>query len=569
MWIAHDFFLSTVFAMVRYMGARVCTHIVAMLSLLAPYMTQGQSQGNSATLQGYVRDARGHAIASAAVQLETDDGSKTLTTHTDSTGSYEFPALKAGVYRLRAEMSGSGSTSVGPCAVGQNEAKKVDLTLVLQNASAPKVSAPEGPEFFDQPEFTVAAVTDTTNLGGHGSNTTARATNALTKDVRSLDTDSLKITSSSRAPQVPSEQEAALRIAVEREPGSFEANHNLGKLLVEEGKAPDAISYLERASQLRSGDYNNSYDLALAYASAGKYELARTNARALLLVQESANQDRDQHDKAKVHHLLGSVDEKLGEPLEAVREYQSAAELSPTEPNLFDWGTELLTHHAVEPAITVFTKGNHLFPRSARILIGLGVSSYAVRSYDEAAQRLCEASDLNPDDPAPYLVLGKIESGGNDGSEAVVNRLERFARVQPDNAMANYYYALSLWNGRKRAGSTANPAQVEGLLEKAVHLDPKLGSGYLQLGIVYADRGDFPEAIRAYQRAIETSPDLEEAHYRLAQAYRRTGETAKAQAEIQSYKRASKTLEEQSERERREVRQFVYTLRDQTPAEHP
>jgi tetratricopeptide (TPR) repeat protein len=252
-----------------------------------------------------------------------------------------------------------------------------------------------------------------------------------------------------------------------------------------------------------------------------------------------------------------------------VREYQSAAELNPTEPNLFDWGTELLTHHAVEPAMTVFSKGNHLFPRSARMLVGLGVSSYGVRSYDEAAQSLCRASDLNPDDPIPYLVLGKMESGENAGSAAVVERLERFARRQPENAMANYYYALSLWNGRRSSGSTADPAQVERLLEKSVRLDPRLGSGYLQLGIVYADRGDFAKAIGAYQKAIETSPDLEEAHYRLAQAYRRMGEMEKAQAEIQVYKRASKTLEEQSERERREVRQFVYTLRDPTAAERP
>jgi tetratricopeptide (TPR) repeat protein len=554
--------------MVCHVGTRVCAHMVAILCLLAAGLTQSQSQPDSATLEGYVRDARGRLVASASVQLETEDGAKTQITHTDSTGSYKFTALKAGTYKLHAKMSGSGETSAAACVVGQNEAKKVDLTLILQNAAS-KVSAPDGPEFFDQPEFTVAAVTDTTNLGGHGSNTTARATNALTNDVRSLDTDSPKVNSSSRRPLVPPEQEAALRTAVEREPASFEANHRLGTLLVAEGKAPDAISYLERASRLRSGDYDNSYDLALAYASAGQYELARTNARALLLVQERADQGRGPHDRARVHRLLASVDEKLGDSLEAVREYQSAAELSPTEPDLFDWGTELLIHHAVAPAMTVFTKGNHLFPRSARMLVGLGVALYAVRSYDDAAQRLCQASDVNPDDPAPYVVLGKIASGGNTGSEAVVERLERFARMQPDNAIANYYYALSLWNGRRRSGDTADIAQVVGLLEKCVRLDPKLGSGYLQLGVVYADRGDFPRAIRAYRKAIEISPDLEEAHYRLAQAYRRTGETEKAQAEIQVYKRASKTLEEQSERERREVRQFVYTLRDQPLEERP
>ena len=80
-------------------------------------------------------------------------------------------------------------------------------------------------------------------------------------------------------------------------------------------------------------------------------------------------------------------------------EYQRAAELDPSEPYFFDWGSELLLHRAVEPAIEVFSKGNRLFPHSARMLVALGVAWYSNGSYDQAAQRLCEASDLNPDDP--------------------------------------------------------------------------------------------------------------------------------------------------------------------------
>jgi len=56
---------------------------------------------------------------------------------------------------------------------------------------------------------------------------------------------------------------------------NFEANQRLGKTLVENGKAPEAIPYLERARELRSGDYENSYELALANARA-----ATTNGRA-------------------------------------------------------------------------------------------------------------------------------------------------------------------------------------------------------------------------------------------------------------------------------------------------
>ena len=92
-------------------------------------------------------------------------------------------------------------------------------------------------------------------------------------------------------------------------------------------------------------------------------------------------------------------------------------------------------------------------------------------------------------------------------------------------------------------------------------LDPKLGPAYLQLGIVYADRQDFGDAVPAYQKAIEVAPQLEEAYYRLSQAYARTGDSVEAQKQLQLYDQVSKKTAENVERERREIQQFVYTLR--------
>jgi tetratricopeptide (TPR) repeat protein len=96
---------------------------------------------------------------------------------------------------------------------------------------------------------------------------------------------------------------------------------------------------------------------------------------------------------ASLSQELHGRDEKLGNALEAVREYQRAAELNPSESNLFDWGAELLTHRAADPAIEVFTRGNRLFPRSARMLLGLAVACYARGSYDQAARHFFEAAD--------------------------------------------------------------------------------------------------------------------------------------------------------------------------------
>jgi tetratricopeptide (TPR) repeat protein len=534
------------------------TFLLLLIAAFPPFMVQGQvvetrpEATTAAALQGIVRDSGKRPVAGVTVCLQAKD-EESLTARTDSAGAYRFSAVHRGVYTLRAEMPGYSVAIFGSIVLGPKESRTIDLTLESATTSEAQNSKGQ-PEFFDEPRFTVAGVTDTTNLGGHGSDMIVRNREALVQE-----TISLKHASPGSSPHVLENAAAqkSLREALERQPESFDANHRLGAWLVAEGKARDGLPYLERASRLNPSDYENIYELALARADSGDYERARTEVRNLI-----AAQNRSTPEKAEPHHLLGEADEKLGNPVEAVQEYQRAAELNPSESNLFDWGAELLLHRAVEPALEVFTKGNRLYPHSVRILSALGASWYARGSYDEAAQRLCEASDLDPNDPNPYLLLGRMQAAETSSSQAIIERFQRFVTLQPENALANFYYAVSLWKRRKSPEDVADLAQVKFLLEKAIHLDPQLGPGYLQLGILYAEQNDFSNAIAAYQRAIEATPRLEEAHFRLAQAYRQAGETAKAQAELQTYAQISKEKAEETERQRHELQQFVYQLRD-------
>jgi len=58
---------------------------------------------------------------------------------------------------------------------------------------------------------------------------------------------------------------------------------------------------------------------------------------------------------------------------------------------------------------------------------------------------------------------------------------------------------------------------------------------------------------------------LEEAHYRLAQLYRQMGDTSKAHTELQLYEQMSAEKTQEIARQRHEVQQFVYQLRDKPP----
>jgi tetratricopeptide (TPR) repeat protein len=258
---------------------------------------------------------------------------------------------------------------------------------------------------------------------------------------------------------------------------------------------------------------------------------------------------------AKETLSLGAVAEKPGAALETVRQYQRAAELDPSEANLFNWGAELLAHRAGDQAAEVFSTAKRLFPRSTRVLLGLAVAYYSRGSYQQAAEYFFEAADLDPRDPVPYLFLGKVSTNAITDSAGYAQRMERFVKLQPDNAWANYYCALDLW---KRQLDTA---KVQSLLEKAVRLDRHFGAAFLQLGIVLAAENNLPAAIAAYRSAIDAAPQLEEAHYRLAQAYRKSGEEAKAQQELAIFKQLSDQSARELDRERSEILQFVFTLK--------
>ena len=530
-------------------GVISCGLAALVLWTLLPLYSQ-----DSASLRGTIRDAQGKALAGVSIQLRAKDASSAQVVHSDAQGAYSFAALHSGVYALRAELAGYAEAEIPALFLGPKERKNVELTLQEAKTAASQSTTTRKPEFFDQPQFTVSGVTDTTNLGGHGSDTVVRTREAIAKETVSLGKAAPTAGSGSAA-----EAEKALREGVQRAPGNFDANHRLGKLLAESGNAREAIPYLERAGDLKPDDYENAYDLALANESAGNDERARGQAQALLA----------HYDKAELHHLLGDVQEELGNSLEAVREYQRAAELDPSEAYIFDWGSELLLHHAPEPALDVFANGNRLFPRSVRMLIGLGAAWFARGSYDQAVQRICEASDLNPGDSTPYLFLGKMQSAQSTPTEKSVERFHRFVTQQPDNAQANYYYAVSLWKLRKATQNAAGAAQVESLLKNAIRLDAKFAAAYLQLGILHSEQRDYARAISDYQQAIQADPQMEEAHYRLAQAYRQNGDAAKAEAELQIYDRIAKESAQKAERERHEIRQFVYTLRDQPPTQVP
>jgi tetratricopeptide (TPR) repeat protein len=333
------------------------------------------------------------------------------------------------------------------------------------------------------------------------------------------------------------------------EPASYDANHNLGEFYLAAGKLAQAIPPLAKAYQIKPDAYDNGYNLALAYLDTGKTADAKIIAQDLLA----------RRNIAELHNLLAEIEEKNQNFIAAEHEYESAAHMDPSESNLFDWASELLLHRTLDPAVDVFRNATERYPKSPRLAIGLGMALYSRGNYDDAVKALLHAADLNPADPNCYYFLSRAYDSSPGQADEVIQRFRHFMDLQPANAKAPYYYAMSMWKGRRAQDASIHFQQIEALLKKSIELDPKFAEPCLQLGNLYSDQRKYELAIPLYERALVLNPDLADAHYRLGQAYVHVGKKDEAQQQLAVYQKLRSEHLADLDRQRAEVRQFVYS----------
>ena len=509
---------------------------------------------NGVTVRGIVLRPDGKPLGGAVVRLERKQFPDVGEMKTTAAGGFAFESVSSGNYRLTAEKSGVRSPTVDVTTLSGTCVEHVDLVLQADGASLGRSAGPaaKAMEFADEPDFTIAGVTDWTAVGGHGSDSTLRTSESLASEMLSLKPEK---TSDGResARHMESENlndERKLRAAVGRDRNNFVANHQLGALYLHTLRAAEAIPLLETANKIDPSNEGNQYDLALAYDASGNISRARKCIHELLARYQSA----------KFYRLAGELDEKAHDALSAVHEFEHAARLDPSEQNYFEWGSELLLHRAIWQAQEVFQKGVYAYPKSVRMQTAMGVALFAGARYDDAALRLCQASELDPADSYPYVFIGKIQIAAPHSLTCVEPMLAHYVRQQPRSALANYIYAMSILKRLEQSPNHRAEEQAEALLAKSVSLDPKCSTAYLQLGVMAASRHSFRKAIGFYKKAIEADPQLADSYYRLGVAYDRTGQAAKAKQEFQLHDQIKQRQADTTEQQRRDVKQFLIIL---------
>ncbi|TAM81980.1 MAG: tetratricopeptide repeat protein [Acidobacteria bacterium] len=300
----------------------------------------------------------------------------------------------------------------------------------------------------------------------------------------------------------------------------------LAEVLVREGAYDLAVNQFQRLLKARPGSYELNYDLALAYHRAGKDDRAAEQIHTMLA----------QRDEAELENLLGEVEEKRSNYTQALAAYKKATELQPkSEEYRLDYATELVLHWDPTVALRAFIAGVKTFPSSATLWMGLGGCYYLLGKYSEASETLLHASQMAPDNPNVYALLGLAYDAAGPFQKAIAQRFDDYVKAHAGDALSHYFYGKILLD-RTRGELQHNFDDAQQQLEKAIALNPSLPQARLEMGKLLLMRRDMPAAKAEFEAAVRLDPESADAYYQLMGIYQKLGEQQEAGQALQKFR---------------------------------
>jgi protein O-GlcNAc transferase len=256
--------------------------------------------------------------------------------------------------------------------------------------------------------------------------------------------------------------ETLYRQVIARDPGVVGAHNNLGIILLEQGKAADALVCFRQALRLNPNHANSHNNLGNAYKESGQF------AEAAACFQEAL---RLMPTMARAHNNLALTRAGQGMLAQAIEGFRQALRLDPNLPDAHNnLGSALQSQGKLAEATMCFRQAVRLSPGFANALNNLGTALTLQGQLDEAISCFQQGSRLAP------------------------------ANADMHNNLGNAFLAL----GRCDEAAAS--------FQEALRLQPNLAEVHANLGNVLKDQGQLEEALACYARALELKPDYVTAH---------------------------------------------------------
>ncbi len=304
---------------------------------------------------------------------------------------------------------------------------------------------------------------------------------------------------------------AEFRKAAEADPNLTDAFLNLGEEYVQTHDYGSAIAPLKRALELRP-------DLEAAHLQLGY----------ALLSQGFAAEAIPHLQQGHAVEALGIAQIQTGQYEEAIGNLSAALAKHPNAPDLLYYlgrASGLLSKRAIDTL-------TDSYPDSARTHQAMAENYFVLRQMPQAEAEFRSALQKRPDIPGLHLELGLVYAGAAQWPKAE-EEFRGEAKLQPGDAEAHYRLGSALLQQGK-----IPEAREE--LGRSNQLKPDMPETLYSIGKAASLDNDSKSAEAAWSRQIEIekdSPLAAQAHFGLANVYRKQGQVAKAQHEMEEFRK--------------------------------
>ena len=283
----------------------------------------------------------------------------------------------------------------------------------------------------------------------------------------------------------------------------------------------------ERAASLAPANPAVEHALAVFYSETGDFKNAADWEQRF-----AATGAADPQASARAANFLGHAYAAANRPEDALREFRKAVEADPkTESFVFDLGQLQLQKGDFSGALASFDQGRRRWASSAQMHLAYGVAAYGQRRFIDAIDAYLEVTRIDPSIEQPYTFLARMLDQAGDRLPRIVAAYAAWERAEPANYLPACLYAKAL------AAAGGEPAKIEAELRRSIQLNDHYWQSHYELGVLLAERREWPAAGAELARSVELNPKNAPAHFQLARVYDRLGKPDQAQAERAEHQR--------------------------------
>ena len=272
------------------------------------------------------------------------------------------------------------------------------------------------------------------------------------------------------------------------QPKHPDANHNMGLLIVGDGKVEIALPFFKAALEANPGNAQFWYSHIVALIKLERL----IDAKVLL-------------DQTKSKGIKGADFDQLEQRL---NDANKALAIKPDyEDAYYNMGIIFQQQNKLEEAIEAYKKAIALKPDYANVYNNMGVVLQEQSKPEEAIEAYKKAIALKPDYIIAYNNIGNIFKN-QDMLEEAIEAYHKVVAIKPDYADAYYNIGTVLQQQNKLEES------IEAY-QKALVIKPDYADVYYNMGIVLQQQNKLEESIEAYQKALVIKPDYADVYYNM------------------------------------------------------